>query len=389
MKRAMLIGILIGFALISSTGARAQGDEPTQAHLALQVIFYPNEQPAYQPVRRGSSGTWYSRFHRIKSPGPNELPVNAVDIKSILTADGVRVTVSVLFGELHEQQKQVATYTLHPGQKIKTAELTQFGIDPFTIAAVNYDPVTLEVPEFVSKAPSIDLVGIQPAASMTPAFRVAVRNLSNKNVQALFVSVTKVGEPQKLSMSQGKEGAPFITPGNLSQFDAHLATRSSLTAAGFYTQVAVPGQVIEVTGAVFDDGSFEGDVGLALNYAATLKGDKIQLARVISLIDEAMADSQSDPAVALEAFKQKIAMLNLEADQAWAQEVIDKIGQPVKTTAADLKTIVEVGMKGILSHALNAIQQFQLRNPKPASADLQRWLALMKTRYETWLSHLN
>ena len=389
MERAKLVGILIGFALICSSVVHAQSNETTQAHVALQVIFYPNEQPAYQPVRKGLSGGWYARFHRIKSAGPNDLPASAVEVKSMLTPGGVRVILSVLFGELNQQQKQVATYTLHLGEKIKTGELTQFGIDPFTITPVNFDPVALDIPEFVSKAPSIEFVGIQPAASMTPAFRVAVRNQSSKNIQALLVTVLKVGEPGWTSLPRGKEGAPLINPGGAFEFETRVAMRSSLTAAGFYTEVAIPGQVIEVTSAIFDDGSFEGDAIWPLRYAATRNGNKIQLARVINLFERAMQDNQMDPAVVAETLKTNIAMMSLEADPAWAQEAIDKIGQPVKTTAAELKTSVETGMKEILSHALNATQQFQLRNPKPVAADLQRWLGLMKTRYETWLSRLN
>src|SRR2546429_589584 len=129
--------------------------------------------------------------------------------------------------------------------------------------------------------------------STLPSYRVAVRNLSNKNVRALLVHVLKGGQPQMSMLPQGKEGAPLIPIGNAYEFDARVATRATLTATG-YAQVTLSGQVIEVSTAIFEDGSFEGDAEPALQYAANLQGDKIQLARVIGLFQTALDESQRD-----------------------------------------------------------------------------------------------
>src|SRR5262249_44919970 len=258
------------------------------------------EPPAYQKIYKGSSGgAWYARFHQIKSTSDNDLPVNAVDIKPSFGESGINVTVSVLFGELHEKQKQVGVYTIHEGEKIKIEELAQFGVDPFVISVTNFSPSLLDLPEFASKAKSIDFVGIQPTTATIPAFRVGVRNVSGKNVRALMVHVLKGGEPHGSLLRQGRDGATLIAPGNAVEFEARIATRATPTPTG-YTQVTLPGQVIEVSTAIFEDGSFEGEAEPALMFVATLRGEKIQLARVVDLFQRAIDEYQSDPTTKIE-----------------------------------------------------------------------------------------
>ena len=384
----LLNGLLRCLIVAVAIAPAAMSQQASSSQLVLEVHFYPGEPPAYQKITKSPmQGAWYSRFHQIKPAGTNDLPVNAVDIKPVFTESGIRVSVSVLFGELHEKQKSVGVYTLHEGERIKIQELALFGVDPFIVSAVNFSPTQLDLPEFLSKANSIDYIGIQPTVSLMPAYRIAVRDLSNKNVRALMVRVLKGGQPQMSMLPQGKEGAPLIPIGNAYEFDVRVATRATPTPTG-YAQVTLAGQVIEVSTAIFEDGSFEGDTEPALIYAATLRGERIQLARVINLLEKTTTDSRSDPATKIDTLKTDIAMLNLEADPTTAQEVIAAFGQPVRKSPEEIKSAVELGMKTILSHALNMTQQFQLRNPKPDPADVNRWLGNVQQRYENWLRRL-
>ena len=96
----------IAIIFFAAPAVMAQQVPPELTPLALEVHFYPNEPPAYQAVpRTAPNGAWYARFHRIKETGANDLPVNAVNIKSVMAPDGIHVSVSVFFGELHEKEK--------------------------------------------------------------------------------------------------------------------------------------------------------------------------------------------------------------------------------------------------------------------------------------------
>ncbi|HVS21834.1 MAG TPA: hypothetical protein VHD88_08305 [Pyrinomonadaceae bacterium] len=389
MKAKTVAVALVVACLLANSSASAQQSSTEPTLLALEVRFYPKEPPAYQAVPSSSpNAAWYARFHRIRATAPSDLPpVDAVNIKSATAGDGVRVWISVFFRELHEQQKDIAAYTLHEGEKISARELAQFGVDPFDISVVKFSPDAFDLPEVISKARSIDYVAIQPNISTLPSYRVAVRNLSGKNVRALSIQVLKSGQTQLSSMPQGKEGAPLILVGDAFEFNARVATRSSPTPTG-YAPVTLPNQVIEISTAIFEDGSFEGDSEPALTYRAFVKGNKIQLRRVVGLFRRAIEDERSDPLAMLELLKSNIATLSLEADSVAAQEVLSELGQPVKKNGQQVKSMIEVAMRGIQKDALDQAQQFQLRNPKPDPVSFHSWLVASQQRYEAWLSRL-
>src|SRR5438105_10788505 len=128
-----LFGFLIVVA-VCTTAAMAQQDSSPPTQLALEVHFYPNQLPAYQTVSAAlRQGGWFGRFGQVpgwKQP-PDTRPVTAVNIKSELAEDGVRVWVSVFLGELHQQENQMSSYVLHEGDKVTVQELAQVGVEPF------------------------------------------------------------------------------------------------------------------------------------------------------------------------------------------------------------------------------------------------------------------
>jgi hypothetical protein len=107
---------------------------------------------------------WFGRFSRV--PGwtepPNSPHVAAVKVNAQQAEEGVRVWVSVLLGKLHEGEKQVSSYVLREGDTITANELADVGVVPFELKVVRLAASVSYVPEFKSKAPSIELVSIQP-----------------------------------------------------------------------------------------------------------------------------------------------------------------------------------------------------------------------------------
>src|SRR2546422_5062596 len=252
-----LLSFFIGVAIFATPTAMAQENPSEPTNLTLEVHFYPAEPPAYQTIPAVlPRGAWYARFRRPRGwLQPSDSPaVTAVNIKSVLAEDGVRVWVSVFLGELHEQEKNVTSYILHEGQKITVRELAQVGVEPFEIAVNRVSPSVGQVPEFMSKARSIELVAMQPNFSTLPSYEVVVRNASTKNISALRVRVLQGGRARIVSMPQGKEGQPLILPGGTYEFSSRLAPRAAPTPGG-YPPVILPDQVIEVSTAVFDDTS--------------------------------------------------------------------------------------------------------------------------------------
>jgi hypothetical protein len=364
---------------------------PAPTNLVVEVYYYPNEPPAYMVVSPANSppgGSWFARYRPV--PGwqvpAGALPVTAVDIKTLLIGNAVRVSISVFMGKLHEQEESVAVYSLREGERARVRELAQFGIEPFELALVRVAPANAELPQFVSKAPSIELVTIQANLSTLPTHRLVLRNLSNKNVRVIMVRVLQGDRLLISGGRQEKEGKPLIFAGGVSEITSEAETRASATPGG-YKPVPPENQTIEISMALFEDGSFEGDAESAAIFKAALKGSKIQLKRIVRLMQEALKDNQSDPSTLLESLRRRVEGLNNEADSASVQALLVEFPSRAKKST-DLKDIIELEMRLIRKDVLDDISRFQVQHPTFDSSSLQAWLAASKQRYADWLSRL-
>lgn len=391
MKRAkaLAVAFLVAFLLATPTASGQQRSaQPT--NLVLEVYFYPNEPPAYvvvPPAPSRPSGAWFARFPRL--PGwttpAGSLPVVAVDIRSVLTAGVVRVWVSVILGRLHEEEKQVAVYTIREGEKITAQELAQFGVEPFKLVLSRVAPATPEVPQVLSKAKSVELVAIVPVLSTLPSYRMTLRNLSTKDVSALEIRVRQDGHILLSSMPQGDDGGSRIPAGGTSEFNERLATRAAPTPGG-YEPASPANQIIEIVTAVFEDGSFEGEAEPAMTFRAFVKGCKIQVGRVVGLFQTAVQNDQN-PLGALELLRKDVAALGTEADSSAVEEVANEFASPKKDSKLEIKSSAEIAMSGVRRDLLEEIQRFQL-SPQTSPGSIHGWLTASKQRYETWLSRL-
>lgn len=347
--------------LLATLTATGQPNSVQPTHLALEVYFYPGEPPAYiavSPANVRPAGCWSVRFKRVPgwTPPAGSQPVSAVNIQETLVGDLVKVSVSVFLGLKFEEERDVAVYTLHEGEKVTLRDLPEFGLEPFDVALVRVASISNGPPQFVSKVKSIELVSIQSALSTLPAYRLALRNLSTKNVSALVIKVRQGDRILQTGMPQGREGRPLVVASGVSELIVPAPTSASATPAG-YQPTTSANQTVEITEAAFDDGTSEGDEpGPASRYDLLMKSRKIQLGKVIDLFQTALQDDQSDPQSALERFENKMA-------------VLDSRG-------------------AMRTEVMSEIHRFRASNPSLDSNTYHAWLVASKQRYEAWLSRL-
>jgi hypothetical protein len=371
----------------------AAGQPPAQpTHMALEVYFFGDEPPAYMivpPANSSPSGTWFARFKRV--PGwttPNgSLPVAAVNFRPTMVGDNVRVSVSVLMGTRHQEEKDVAVYTIREGEEIHVQELTQFGVEPFGLKLIRVAPANADLLTVSSQAKSIELVTIQATVATLPTYRVALRNLSGKNVSALGIKVMQGSRTLLSSMPQGNEGEPLISAGAVSEITTHGATRA-IAVPGGYDPVAPPQQNIEITMAVFEDGSFEGDIEMAATFRGFVKGRKIQLRRLVAAFQTILQDESVNPSNALEMLQSKVSGLGVAADAFAVQEVAKEFSGLSERPKRGLTSAIEAAMSGVRTGAQKDLAQFRFQNPNPNLSTFRFWLVASKQRYEAWLSRL-
>jgi hypothetical protein len=304
----------------------------------------------------------------------------------LLSGGVVRVTVAVLFGKTYEHEKRVGVYTVREGERVRVQELNNFGVEPFELALVRVAPVPSNPPQVVSKAKSIELVTIQPNLSTLASHRLVLRNVSSKKLRAISVRSLQGDHLLSSSGREGKDGGPLIPAGGVGEITCRATTRASATPAGF-KPVTLPNQTIEISMALFEDGSFEGDPNSAVIFIAALKGSRIQLGKIVTLLQELLKDSQSDSSTVLKSLLAQLEMPNNDADQVDVQDLIKEFPAFAKKPG-ELRDLVEVEMRLTRKDLQDEVRRFQSQNSVVDSNSLRTWLTTTRQRYEAWLSRL-
>ncbi|PYS49901.1 MAG: hypothetical protein DMF68_08660 [Acidobacteria bacterium] len=393
MNRIRLILAAVIF-LLSFNIHPALSQQPAPTGLALEVTYFKGRPPAYQPVPGPDSkpnGAWFGLFGHIPSwqPPAGFLPVQAVNILSRVEGDAVRISVSVFVGaRFHEKELPVANYLIRENENVSTDDLKQFGVEPFEIKVSRVSPISTALPQVVNRTESIAVLNIAANNSTLPSYKLQLRNLSNKSIIALGINELVNNRLRKSGTPRGQEGLPLIEAGAIYNHTVSGAYNAQ-SAPGGYMPDAPPNQEIIITTAVFADGSYEGDAQTAAAMIGFRMGEKIQVQKLIPLIQAALNETGTDVSQAIEKFKARVASLSNEADAdsvSALQQAFPSLNQKVK---ADLKEVIEVSLNGVKFDLLKSLQQFEKAEMQSLNAAaFHDWLGQTKERYEQWLARL-
>jgi hypothetical protein len=393
--RFVILAITAIFLLFSNDHpAFSQQQQSAPTGLVLEVTYFNGRPPAYLSVPGPDSkpnGAWYGLFGHIPAwqPPAGFLPVQAVDILSRVEGAAVRITVSVFVGvKMQEKEVPVANYLVRENEKIKTSELTQFGVEPFEIKVRRVSPVSTALPQVVNKTESVAVINIEANNSTLPSYKLQLRNLSNKNIIALGINLIANNRPRRIGMPRGQEGRPLIEAGSVYNHNI-LGVLNAQTTSDGYVPDAPFKQEIVITTAVFEDGTYEGDPQTAATVRAFQVGEKIQVRKVIPLIREALNETGTDVVQAVEKFKARVASLSNNADADVVNQLQQAFPNLNQEAKAHLKDLIEVALNGVKFDLVRSLQQFVKANSQSLNPNLlQMWLSKTADEYEKWLSRL-
>ncbi len=396
MQLTRLFGLsILLICLTVSANVLAQQSPSAPTRLALEVTFYPHRKPAYETVPGPDSkpsGAWFGLFARIASwQAPAGAPqVEAVRVVSRVEDDAVRVIVSTLSGrKALENEQRVGTYLIRETEKISIDDLRRFGIEPFEIKLVRVNPTIAAVPPVILKGvESIVVINAMAKETTLPSYRIILRNQSNKDVVALGVDVLAGGKVQITSKPRGIEGQPLIGVGKEYWLGVAAPSRAQQTPGG-YVPTSPSDQQILIKAAVFDDGTYEGDAETATAVRGYQAGEKMELPRLIPLLENALNSSNSNLTEGLRNLESQVSSIGSDAEPAMVQSLASQFPQTSDPMSRRIKETMEVTATTIKSNLLKEIHAFQNEGAQSLNADLYRtWLTKTKERYEKWLSRL-
>jgi hypothetical protein len=373
----------------------AQQDAPTPTRLALEVTYYPGRKPAYETVpgpESKPSGAWFGLFaHTASWQTPaGATPAEAVRVVSRVEGDAVRVTVSILSGsKAWEKEQLVGTYLIRETEKISIDDLKLYGIEPFQIKLVRVNPTIPPVPPVILKGvESVVVLNSMAKETTLPAYRIILRNQSNKNIVALGVEVVAAGSVQVTSKPRGIDGQPLIGVGKEYWLTVSAPNRAQPTPGG-YVPTSPTDQQILIKAAVFDDGTYEGDVETALVVRGYQAGEKMVLPRLIPLLESALNSSNADLTEALRNFESQVSSVATDADPQIVRTLTSEFPQASDRRSSEIKETMEFTATTIKTTLLKEIHMLQNEEALSLNADLYRtWIIKTRERYEKWLSRL-
>lgn len=394
MKKLLIMGAIVLIA--SSSVVRAQQQEPASLQppassqstdnkrkYVLEVYVTPQFGPSYLTVSGPNRTPGFGFYHRYIRTGSEaesgRLPIRGVKVEPQLNGEAVDVRVTLLRGEeSYEEEELVHVYQLRLGEENTLTHLRRFGIEPFRVKVVDTVPTLPPIPDFQNFTKSIDIDRVRRLKKPLPAYRMTLRNLSDKPVVALKVEVTNRSGGDRSIYPQDFEGRSLMAAGGTT--DVYLTVEVPMRNASTYTPGTATSNTINIRSVVFSDLSFEGEMQRACEFEAEMMGKRLWLKRIIPFMDQELARLNfADQLEAARQFKERVAALRFrfnESERNKVSSVLPDCPKPAKAA-----TYTAGGVNLIL---IREVERFIEKTPAPAN--FKSWLEEKRAHYAAWLA---
>lgn len=400
---ALTVSLFIG--LLSAAGLKAQ-EQPAQAaphNLAIQVVGRPHNSP--MPVLESPSDGGFMesvpppRLPNWKQPAGTP-PLTRVRLRYNYEGAGVRINAAVVFDDSEAidppgpkygpKEQALGSYFAQEGETVTLSELARFGFAPMALKIVKAVPRETESvpplpPLLDNPLKSVTVVSFECDTQSTSACRMLLRNLANKNIIALDVYSEHAGGRNSQSV-EGTPAAPLIAPGATyeNRISVSLGGQGGrMTPQGFVPDA--PQQRTVVLGTVvFADDTYEGEVNKAAEVIARRRGRQLQLARVVTLLQNTAEAQEQDSTSTLDKLKAQVSSLRIDADAALVDELLARFPELSKEYGRTL--IVQEVMSGLKYGREEAVRQLaeieNVRARNPQGFNFQQMLRAVREQLE-------
>lgn len=374
--------------VVSSCAVMAQEQKPAPqaskidpSRLLLEVRENRNHPPGYSEINRAGESkkwVWVTRFERIPGREASGKPISAIRFEPVFNGETVDVKVTLLRGTKgFEQEDLVGVYQVGIGEQKTIGELDQFGIEPIKISVAHTVPPVPPPPSFENKTKAIEVVSVQAENLPRPAYKLTIRNVSDKNISTVRIDTTFDGRRAGAVNMHGEDGRAVLQPGDVAE--RWISAATTVTTPTGYAPGVPSAVTIKISTVVFDDMSFEGELETACSMEGFVIGRRIWLKRLVTLLDQELSKLNGDHVEAAKQFKEKLSALSFDLDESEmnkASSVAPECDKPAKVA-----NVVMNGMKVDLVRELERII-----TSKPGN--FKTWLEDRRTRYSAWLARI-
>lgn len=379
------IFLVFFFCLHNSNGQTREEDSLNG--YALHVTHQDSSylfQPMSGPKPQGGAGITTPASLVNKPAAKNSERVSYIDFTAVLKGELWTVKVSVKFGEFYDQgEKQIATYQIREGEKARVKELAQYGIEPLDVSVVRVKREPVIQPTVVNRTSSIAVLYVKTGPLPLP-YKIQLKNMSDKEVQSLEIVTSNGRGNSVLKWPEKTWDYPLIGPWQ--EYRESMPSErvyKSLPESGYLSEQL---QIIEINTVVFTDGTYEGKPYLAGSQRAAALGSKMQLDRILPLIENAL--DAADVNAALDQFKEDVSSLDEIVDPTSFEVLMQEFPTLNETQRNSMFNSVRGGLHKIKSYLLSRLADFERTSKQTANSSFKDWLLKEKELSERLRSKL-
>jgi hypothetical protein len=146
-------------------------------------------------------------------------------------------------------------------------------------------------------------------------------------------------------------------------------------------------QSILIKAALFDDGTYEGDVLEAAQMSAYRTGEKIVIPRLIAELNKALTAKDTEVSESIRALEAALASVSNEIDRDQMQALLSRFPRLGKLAAEQMSVPVNASLAGTKAGLIKQLRLLESESPDDANA-YRNWLLAEKALYEQWLARL-
>lgn len=294
------------------------------------------------------------------------------------------IAVNVGRGEFYDARgQQIAAFSARTGERVLLNDMARYGLDPFRIAVVNVIAQAARPPRFTNRTQSLIADKIEAKVLPEP-YRIFLRDASDKDVMAVQYNTYKGERMMYLKWLESGPDEPLIRAGETFRLNVLSEDHTCADADGYR-----PAQSdrVELASAVFSDGSYEGEPGLAAMIKGDAIGNRKQLRRVVPALGELDGREVLTRAELIYELKELSASLDEEVESY----LLDELQSDFPTLDAKSDPILARHIRHGEHEVRNSLLADARRLEVPdkfqsETAEIKACLSRAKTRYEHWLS---
>lgn len=313
---------------------------------------------------------------KIEPDSPGKLITSKLFVRARQEGNQWHVEVTIGKGEFYDAGDiKVGDFKLAMNQFATVGEVTQHGLPPIQVAVLKINRQQAGQPSFRSLSQSVVLEATE-VKDLPDPFKFTLKNNSAQNLVAIQYNTFGLNGFLGISWLSPGLLEPLIKAGESYKLEVSSEDKSCGDEEGYYPNQA---NRIDLVSAVFADGTYEGEPGLAALIKGKAVGNHKNLERVVGTIGP-----MTDPIELSQQFKYLHDGMNEEVDTYLVDTLRAMIPALPDTARDGLNSFIRAGMHEVKVNLERDATMLQRLADTKNQELIKKWVDRVKTKYERW-----